>query len=368
MRALIVSINAFSLLSGEAYLRQSGLKPDRVAVVHYESPAHLVELERWLCGVLGREHVGDLGLLWQRSEKMLAGPWWTRPLRLRRFLPRWRAWAATHLPELDAPGVEHVIMPYRPHAADLLLANLFPRARFHFVSEGMLIGFTPLRRLPLKYAAAGLRFPYRKRGETIWSLPVLEKAMHGFGRPRLIEQRHFDAVVEQVTAHPDFREFIARVFGMAITDDFSCLLLQPLAHVGEGRGVDLPSEIAAWAAIIRRELQVSPETIIVKPHPRDTELKLDLIRRLLPEEWLTRVRFLGTDTMSKLPLELYFRFLPIRRLVGICSTALLLAPAAGVELRAYRAAELLSPMEKEISRGAVAGGYQPVELAASLTG
>lgn len=368
MRALIVSINAFSLLSGEAYLRQAGLSPDRVAVVHYESPSHLVELERWLCGVLGREHVGDLGLLWQRSEKMLAGPLLTRPFRLRRFLPRWRAWAAAHLPELDATHVEHVIMPYRPHAADMLLANLFPQARFHFISEGMLIGFTPLRRLPLKYAVAGMRFPYQKRGETIWSLPVLEKAMRSFGAPRLIEQRHFAAVVDRVTAHPDFRGFIERVFGAAISDDFSCLLLQPLAYVGEGRGVDLPSEVAAWAAIIRRELQVSPETVIVKPHPRDTELKLELIRRLLPEELLPRVRFLGTDTMSKLPLELYFGFLPIRRLVGICSTALLLAPAAGVELRAYRAADLLSPMEKEITRGALAGGYGPVELASSLIG
>ncbi len=368
MRVLLVSINAFSLLSGAAYLRQSGLRPESVSVVHYESPSHLVELEQWLCGVLGFNHVGDLGLLWQRAEKMLAGSRLGLPLRLRRFLPRWRAWAAKLLPQLDAANADHVIMPYRPHAADILLANLFPRAQFHFVSEGMLIGFTPLRRLPLKYRIAGLAFPYKKRGETIWSLPVLQKAMQNFGAPRLIEQKHFDDVGDRVTAHADFRGFVDQVFGASINDDFSCLLLQPLAHVGEGRGVDHPSEIAAWAAIIRRELQLSAKTILVKPHPRDTQFKLELIRRLLPEDQLQRVCFLGTDTLSKLPLELFFRFLPIRRLVGICSTALLIAPAAGVELRTYRTADLLSPMETEITRGALAGGYTPVDLAAPLSG
>jgi len=367
LNVCVVTIGTFVVLQAAAFLRQMGIKPKSVNVFHYIVTDQLIESERWLCQVFGFNHAGDLGTqkdLEQYAEGLfdgVRGNWLWRFPSLRR---RWREMGRKLLAPMDPEKVDILIYPYHPLPIDALLINLFPNAKVFFLCEGLLVGFKPDVHLPRPFRWAGFDNPFdSSKNRPIWSLARLRDAMEAFGAPETLEDRHWNETLSKVTAHPEFEQVARRLTSDEMDEKFSCLLLQPFANWGGH--IDYPTEMIAWASIINRELASSDETMLVKPHPRDHQGKLDLLNLMILEQYRNRVRFMGFDPVSTLPAEVFFRRLPIKRLIGFCSSALLTAPD-DMEIRMYKGGALPAALNDEIDRCASAGGIEPIDLASAL--
>jgi len=368
LNVCVVTIGTFVVLQAAALLRQMGIEPKNVNVLHYMVTDQLIESERWLCEVLGFNHAGDLGLrkdLEQYAEGLFDGVRANWLWRFPRLRSRWRDMGRELLAPLDPEDVDILIYPFHPLPIDALLINLFPNAKVYFLCEGLLVGFKPIVHLPRPFRWAGFDNPFdRSKDQPIWSLGWLREAMEPFGVPKTLEDRHWNKTLDKVTAHPDFEKLVKRLAPDGKDEEFSCLLLQPFANWGGH--IDYPTEMIGWASIINRELASSDKTVLVKPHPRDHQGKLDLLNLMILEQHRNRVRFMGFDPISTLPAEVFFRRLPIKRLVGLCSSALLTAPTEGMEICMYKGGALPEALNREIDRCAKARGIEPIDLASAL--
>jgi Alpha-2,8-polysialyltransferase (POLYST) len=368
LNVCVFTIGTFVVLQAAAFLRQMDIKPKSVNVFHYMVTDQLIESERWLCQVLGYNHAGDLGLrkdLELYAESLfdgVSGNWLWRFPSLRK---RWRKMGRKLLAPLDPEKIDILIYPYHPLPVDALLINLFPNAKIYFLCEGLMVGFKPDVHLPRPFRWAGFDNPFdRSKDHPIWSLARLRDAMEPFGTSKTLEEQHWNETLEKVASHREFEQVIKGLTPDEMKEKFSCLLLQPFANWGGH--IDYPNEMIAWASIINRELASSDETMLVKPHPRDHQGKLDLLNMMILEQHRNRVRFMRLDPISTLPAELFFRRLQIQRLVGLCSSALLTAPTEAMEIRMYKGGALPEALNCEIDRCAGAGGIKPIDLASAL--
>jgi len=350
LRYLIGSISPFSIMGAAAFLRQKGLSPDSSGVFHFEhSTPVIAQCEQWLTQVLGLHYLGELGAI-EPAAKRVAGRFPFLPA----FKSRWRRWGGERL-HLNPDAIEHLILPYRPVLADALLCNLFPNAQIHFVADGLSMGFSQTLTLPLYWRLTGIRNPFDGRTQqAIWTLARLGNAMSTLGKPQVVGEEHFNEVITTVCDHEQFRQWVNKNIPAVGDGHFSFLLLQIL----DSKLVDLKDEAMVWAGIICEELLSHEDTILVKPHPRDYEDKLAQIQFLIPPDEHTRVRFLPLDAIGALPVEIFGKVLPIRSLVGLCSTALLTGDQSGeMQVRAYRSSLLPDSLNEIIDRCAVAGGF-----------
>ncbi len=353
----------FTLLCAAVFLQQKGWKDLPVSAFHFEHCTDTVlESEKWLCQALGITYRGNLGRLGSAAKQVAKNFWRTaKDWRIPDFLFSWQSWGHEQLSPVDTVNIKHIILPFRPRLSDVLLANLFPSASVHYIADGLLMGHPTSLKLPLLWRICRLRNPFAPSDrQKIWTLSGLSKAVMAFGQPHELEEKYFLQLANKIVNNPDFAAWLHELFPQDKSIEYSCILLQNL----QGKWLDPFEEISLYAKIIDKELRISNADIIVKPHPRDNAAKLTLLKLLIPEEQRKRVHFMEVSALSVLPVELMLECLPIRTLIGLCSTALLTAGRYSnqVKVHLYTSQGLPWPLQEEIARCARAGNFALCEL------
>lgn len=352
MTTLILANGPFGLLTAAVLARHLGLAASRVRVFHYATTPRVIATERWLATGFGYAHGG----LWPDLEKIARES----------GIDELNA-AVTASLGFNPTAIAHLLLPYHPTAADALALAVFPQADIHFYAEGLLLGFPEDLILPAEPAWAGLANPFAKNAApAIWSTGRLSEAMRRFGAPHTLPDDLWRSLLAEIVARPDFAARAETVHRRSGGRPITCLLIQPLADLPGW--IDYTDEMMLWAAVCGSEYASDDAFLLVKPHPSDHAGKLVLLSRLLGDRLGENALLLAQDPLSALPLEVFAAALPIRRVVGLCSTSLLTQTDGEVEPRVYLGPPATGPLAEQIRDIARRLNRRPFELTAPLAG
>lgn len=347
----------FQLLCALAVLEAQGLlQKFDVAIFHYEhSTDAIIKCEKWIASIFGVDYVTHLGRIQAAALKLLEQQSrFDRLFKAHQFLKTWCEWGNQKLYPIDCYQVEHLILPFRPQLSDVLLVNLFPNAKCAFVADGLLMGYATQVAIPTSWKMRNFTNPFsHDSSQEIWAPKGLEKAIEQFGNVCQIDSAGLKQTIRQIVDHHDYQTWIAGLKPKKTTS-YSCLLLQNL----QGKWMDSFEEVSLYAEIISDELRQTSSTILVKPHPRDNLAKLRLLNLLIPEKDRERVVFLDFSVQSTAPIEILLEALPITKLLGLCSSALLTAANwSNIEVCLYTNEGLPQALRLEIERCKQAGNF-----------
>ena len=344
--------------------QQQGWQHLPVHVMHYDviGGRHILKCEEWMCQALGLNYVGYLGDL-ESVATTLGGHSIKAGLRRRFavFKYSWQSWGRESLPSMDPREVAHLVLPMRGTFSDALLTNLFPSATVHLVLDGAGALFGRGFRFPMKWRLSGLDNPFASgREPQIWGPSFMVRETDAFKGVSQFDEEHWTRIMDRLMDQPDYRAWLKEQFGTSESGTYSILFTQEL-WIRDG--VNPFEEISLWADIIKHELASSPSTLIVKPHPRDSEARLALLRLLVPEKDRERVIFLTPNVFSTLPAEILLRCLPVTAMAGFFSTSLLYANMLpDVEARVYNCRSFPQRLRGRIDTFARAGAFPVHEL------
>lgn len=350
----------FSLLCSAAFINKSKLAESNVFVFDYLSGSQgMIEGEKWICRLLGYEYLGRIESVEYSSNRIAGTGRLSRLLNIPFFGKRLKEWVDATFSEISAEDLSELVLPFRTTIAEALLASSFPQAKLHFVSDGFLVAHRRRFRLTLPWRLRGLSNPYSSR-PIIWVPPGLEEALSEFSRCSVIEGDFFSDIYRVIWNDVEFQNWLGDSFPTLDRHSYTFFPLQNL----DARGfADSSGEISLYGKIIKNELGKSNNRIIVKPHPRDGEAKLEALKSSLDEDTKKRVVFMGFNPFATFPLEIFLENMPIDRLVGQCSTVLLTAgKKSRTSVSLYCSPSLPRIIIEETKRMAEAGDIEIINV------
>ena len=359
----IFTTGTYTLCLSAALLKQlKSSNYHNVSVMHYEHNNEMIlECEKWLCNLFGYTHLGNLGDLHIRANGLLGNKLISRVLKVPFFKTAWQNWGINNLSYLSKNKTQNFIVPLRPHLSDVLLSNLFPFKNIHYVPDGYLMGFPTDFSIPKIWKLTGIKNPYSyKMEKNVYTPKNLKERMSQFSSEQTLIDDGISLVSSQINNHPDVKNWQNKIVTFTEKKECTCIILQCFSLFN---WLDPFEELSLYMKIIKRELETSDNNILVKHHPRDNLAKITLLKNLLSDLDVTRIRFMEPDIFSTLPIEFFIESFNINTLCGISSTVLLSHGFTNnIKSKLYSADWLPKKLKDEIHAISKSIGVNPINL------
>lgn len=317
-KILILHTGIPQLINQLAYIYQNNLTEDVLGIIRMYTTLdsynpELDETEQWIFNLFKIKLLGKTKAIvrvWGNNKFEKLYSFFFLKLKIKRYLK--------NKTNIVLSEITDIIMPYKPFIDFILITSVFKNVKFHFIAEGTSIDYHKTAKMPFYLKIIGINNIFNDHYNIINTPPSLQNSVKRFGKTQLILEEQINKVLTKIKINPVITQWLRENQLLSLNLKYSLLILQPL-----DRWLSINDNIKFYEEIIKAENHKSVNKIIVKFHPRETNSNIKRFeKRFLSESNLC---YFSNSFLSLLPIEIYFSETNINRIIGYCSTSLLLA-------------------------------------------
>jgi hypothetical protein len=220
---------------------------------------------------------------------------------------------------INVEDIENIITVSKYDLWDLMILSSFNNLKnIHLISDGNSSIYTRLSHLniPFYLRALGIKNYYKLFPEVYFSPQSLPDKSFLIS-PQSLDPDIYNNVISLFENDTEIIKWLNDSFNNNLQKSKSLLLLTPLKL----KHLDYTTSFNYFCKIIDHELKNSNNYILLKHHPRENKDNLIRFKEEITEIYGDKVLFFDHEHyFSNLPIELFFRNLNIKKLIGAISS------------------------------------------------